>query len=471
VVITYTRGTVRCITTKLKTFSKKETIMSNSLLLNAFASMTPVLDTAVDLQALDSYIEAANEMNEVADAIERCDIATESLVALQADMADTLSVGGMTAPTAVMAGHAVSGVMAGLGATIPVASVESFNDAGGRMAGTEFALESIGTILEDIWDKIKEFIKTWVDKVKAFWGKHLSSAGRLAKAAKSLSEKANNTTGSKKENKLTVGTSISTPLHIGGSFSKDVQGDLDSLGELVKTSNTDETAIDLAEGLTKLFEDASVSKVSDVNDLLVEVEKADIMKKDTLSSKLTSIADNVDPNPGDYAIVRTGPNLLGNVKVSAKISTIDSTSDIVKTLKISLDNYTKDKLPKIKSDLKVDALSTNDISSVADSVETVCNILVDDKINIPKRQKAIDDLMKAVDSVVADVKNVTDDSKDATEKANNKAANSKLRKLVSGSKNIASATMEPSLSVSQQALKSAHAAYGYAAKSLSNIKK
>jgi len=238
--------------------------MSNSILQGAFAGKSITMDTDIDMQSIVNTAEEIIERDNVADAIYRCNVAVESLNALHGDLDDTIIAGKVDGATAVMAGHAVSGVMAGLGATIPVASVESI---GQPMAAADIALESIGTFLEDIWAKIKEFVAKWIQKVKEFWNKHISSAGRLAKAAKSLSEKAGKVTGSKKESKLKIGSSNWGNLAISGSFKSDnVVPGLDKYADVI--DDTTEALDGLYDDFIKDYDDAA----SDIKDLVSLLE-------------------------------------------------------------------------------------------------------------------------------------------------------------------------------------------------------
>jgi len=458
--------------------------MSNSILQGAFSGKSITMDTNIDMQTIVNTAEEIIERDNVADAIYRCNVAVESLNALHGDLDDTIMAGKVDGATAVMAGHAVAGVMAGLGATIPVASVESI---GQPMAAADVALETIGTFLEDIWTKIKEFVAKWVQKVKEFWNKHVSSAGRLAKAAKSLSEKAGKVTGSKKESKLKIGSSNWGNLAISGSFKSDnIVTGLDKYADAI--DDTTEALDGLYDDFIKDYDDAA-SDIKDLTSLVDTTSSSNSGKyfnrlkfsvvRTTLKGNDITSAYNAEGNGSDAAYVCSEDgDLLGNKRYLTILKTKDlkipnAISDVtmLSSIKSGLYDYTRNKIKPAKSDVKVDALSTSDIASIADSVEALANNIVKSNNSNTANSKASDDMKKSIDGFLSAVKDVTsEEGASDADKAKLKLAQSNVKTLSSVFSDLLMYPLAAKTSVTQQALASAHAAYSYATKSLSNIK-
>lgn len=68
-------------------------------------------------------------------------------------------------------------------------STENFGSVSSRMANTRISLEGIGDFLKNLWERIKSAIKSVIEKVKAFYAKHLSGIGRVQKALDSMKAK------------------------------------------------------------------------------------------------------------------------------------------------------------------------------------------------------------------------------------------------------------------------------------------
>jgi hypothetical protein len=126
-------------------------------------------------EAVDSGVQAADELEEVQDVVEQA--GDEGLSPIAAE-AVRLAISAIA-----------SKIGANPKAVYSLYAVENFQSVSGRRANTQIALEGVQEFLKDLWKKIKAALTKLWTKMKDFWTKHVSASGRMIKAVESMKAK------------------------------------------------------------------------------------------------------------------------------------------------------------------------------------------------------------------------------------------------------------------------------------------
>ena len=162
------------------------------------------------------------EVEEIASGVDEGMGAADQLEEVEALVAKSGEEGEGLDPVAAEAVRlAVEAICARVGANpkavYSLYATENFRSVSSRKANTKIALEGIGEFLKNLWEKIKTAVTNLWEKVKAFWDKHLSSLGRLAKAMESMKAKISQVKGNPSFEAVTVPASLQAVFPVKGA--------------------------------------------------------------------------------------------------------------------------------------------------------------------------------------------------------------------------------------------------------------
>lgn len=451
----------------------------NTLLQDAFGSSDETLD--INMESAEFHFDesavTAMEADDLASAISQCESVQVNLENLSDNIAATLADGGLTAEAAVMARAAIDGTVAPLGANVKSPNLESFDEDGGRMAATQFSLESIGSILKEIWEGIKNFVKKYAEKLRKWFSENLSTAARLEKAAEALADKADAKSGTPKETKLSMNASFQRNMSTAkGDISvSDTETGLKYLAKLLDGSSYDGATDTLADALIDTLDGLDVEKkLVDTSDISAPSDNAKKAMTDAL--ELKSVANDkryVQTGTSEYLVSKPILGRKAFVLRSVRSKRKDSQGNDVPVSIIDTLSLANASAKKEDIDSKdVTALNTGEISTLATEVKELAKAVRTSKFDAKKKDKLVAKLLKVGDKVTKEVGNAKgDDITDpkggkVTVKENAERAKAMIKSISSFAKLI----FEPGTSIQRQSMESAKASYGWASKCLSNIK-
>ncbi len=157
-----------------------------------------VLDSSVEEGAAGQVAaEMAADHQEIAEmdqGVGEGMVAADQLEGVKDDIGQTIEQGeGLDQVSAEGYRRAVQAIATQVGydakSVYALYATENFHSSSSRMANTRFAFEGVGEFLKNLWERIKAAIKSVIEKVKAFYAKHVSSMGRSIKALESMKAK------------------------------------------------------------------------------------------------------------------------------------------------------------------------------------------------------------------------------------------------------------------------------------------
>lgn len=162
--------------------------------------------------------EAATEVELVENDREELEAAAEALEALMVIGNGTLGERGMTPQTAAIFNHSFEHHTARLGIKAPTVGLESFGGSQSQLQATRAALESVSSVLEDIWQWILDVIQSARKRMRDYYERVWAAAPRQISQAEKLIEKMGSLTTKKEDSKVKISASIATKLSIAGKF-------------------------------------------------------------------------------------------------------------------------------------------------------------------------------------------------------------------------------------------------------------
>lgn len=387
----------------------------------------------------DGDIEPSYEIEEVEDAMDDAEDAVAAMEALVEKVEGYLANGGMSPETADMVNFSMECIGGRYGVKMPtMPAMEDFDEAGGRVTATGFALEGLKENLKKWWEGIQNWVKKWIGKFQAFVQTHLSEAGRLKKAAVNLKAK---------YAKRAKGDKTFTPKEAEIKISAKMEENL-SFGS-VSASSTAAGLKEIAKVVTDLSSD--VSTMTAINGTLAHpAGLTAVAAAFKGQSKLPKLSEK---SATDNVVVLDSEAMIGNVK--GEVTLYGDTAGNFNRLSVSL--VSADKAKKFTAGT-IKPLSDAEAGTILDAVIATCDALTNAKLDKTKAD-AVKALVAAGDK---SIKRLSEGA-DSDEKK-------QLKGFVSATVTNAKALMEPLASVRRQARNSAHAAYGLAVSSFNNSK-
>ena len=337
----------------------------------------------VETELLETQ-DLITEGEDRAAAIEEAEVVMDELEEDQEVLAEAQESGGMTTREAHILMRKVNNDLARIGiASARFPATESFGRASSRASSTRLAMESISEKLKQIWKAIIDAIKKSIRWVRDVYNKFFGTFEGLVKRAKAIQERADNTTGSlKSEHKKIENDRIFKVLAVNNSFNKNSVQDL-----------LDKATAWLAKGFSEQnkFIERVVDKLGDIDeDTIVKLENENAsakdgddrnrsdnsstilnttldLKDDTLKGFLPdhsldakNVTGNLHKDFPDSGTVAS-PELPGNMCL-----VVTGGADIAK-LRVRLVGY--DTKRNIKEGKPINALSTGEVSTLAEAVE------------------------------------------------------------------------------------------------------
>ena len=336
----------------------------------------------VETELLETQ-DLITEGEDRAAAIEEAEVVMDELEEDQEVLSEAQESGGMTTREAHILMRKVNNDLNRIGiASARFPATESFGRASSRASSTRLAMESISEKLKQIWKAIIDAIKKSIRWVRDVYNKFFGTFEGLVKRAKAIQERADNTTGSlKSEHKKIENDRIFKVLAVNNSFDKTkVSEFLDKatawLGKgfseqnkfiervVDKLGDIDEEAIvkleDEKAGTTAGTDRARNDRTDDIltNTLGLDIDalKGFLPEHGLDASNVKGNLQKDFPDTGTVA----SPELPGNMCLVV-------TGGGIEKLRVRLVGY--DTKRNIKEGKPINALSTGEVSTLAEAVE------------------------------------------------------------------------------------------------------
>ena len=336
----------------------------------------------VETELLETQ-DLITEGEDRAAAIEEAEVVMDELEEDQEVLAEAQESGGMTTREAHILMRKVNNDLARIGiASARFPATESFGRASSRASSTRLAMESISEKLKQIWKAIIDAIKKSIRWVRDIYNKFFGTFEGLVKRAKAIQERADNTTGSlKSEHKKIENDRIFKVLAVNNSFDKN------SVQEFL-----DKATAWLGKGFSEQnkFIEKVVDKLGDIDEeAIVKLEDENQSAADGDARNRTNQTSNILSTTlglGDNALkgflpehdldAVTGGNLAKDFPDRDTVASkelpgnmclvVTGGADIAK-LRVRLVGY--DTKRNIKEGKAINALSTGEVSTLAEAVE------------------------------------------------------------------------------------------------------
>ena len=417
----------------------------------------------------EDEIEQSDDADIIEEAIDQVGELSEGLEAICDRMMLALADGGMSKQTADFADMAIQSTCGNWMNTSKVMpSLESFDEAGGRMAATGYAIEAIKDTITGAWAKIVSLTSKWFASAKLLFEKLTVTANTLAKRAKQLESRAAAHKGTPETATLSVGTSVYRNVSKDGGVS-DVKANIASIIPVLGSLQAESPIGKIIDGLSKELLTVAAKDTASVTSVFKALtSKYDI---DAVSKHFQSLSNikfkagvgKFAPTHTKHYLVSTDALVGGNVivvKIEAEVS------GWLKSITATLVADPAHALGKA-GDLK--ALKASEIVALAKSIGEVAAAITGSKTDLAHRQgqfKTILDENKRIGKNLemslikyAIGVNVEHDK-----------VNAYIKAYLKGISKMSMSMMQPDLSIQRQALASAKAAYNYGVKSLRNLK-
>ena len=407
-------------------------------------------DIVMGLESYDNADQLGGELDLIAAQIEVCENAAMGLEALALSVEATKADGGLTESMSAIMAAGADGILSNFNTTFATPSQESFGEAGGRMAGTEISVESLNESAKRVWKKIKEFVAKWVKKAEEFIAQHIKGAGRLNKAAKSLSKKASEKDGKLDEKKLEITKSQYRSLTITDSKFQPFEA-MKLCGDAANVIDQGANAevMDLVEAAAEAVEDIDFDTKGAA---LAFAAWGATLKFSKLRPAPSGTVDKPDPAYA-YFIGNELPGKQGYV-IKVKMSPKDSTKVIrVAVSKIFIGGMYK------KDDYSVEALLPAQIEVLADYVAEITDSLVSGDKAVSNAKKVTKRLLTASEKMI-----------DNAEKAKlDKTATSELKTITASVQKFLTVAHQPIQVETRIIMETCKNGYGFGTRCLSNI--
>ncbi len=363
---------------------------------------------------------------------------TEALESYLAAARHASKQGGWTTQEATAYHVGIDIAMKKLGAdgSAIVPSLESFGSSRERINATASVENRLTEALRKIWEAIKRAVNKVYVFVKKWYLKILDGASRLKKRAEAIRKKAENTTGSKKENKIRTG--VLSQLYVenkAAASSEKIKETLDLFSTIVADlTNGKITGAygDSCGAIIDLIQDIADGKKKDEGTgntqviVLDEVGKA-MDKVAFTSSGIAGPWEDTTANrafagrPDSTEVLGKTQGTLPGGKVIAAIGKFSSKAasskheDAAKALKYAFKISVVSADPKkveIDESKEIDTLDTGAVISICDGVISFAEKVIDYKKGFEQYERKTKELLSKADKIKAK-ENKDDDAKDA----------------------------------------------------------
>ncbi len=339
----------------------------------------PVAETET---AIDELTEVAEGLEEIADAVEAA-----------------VEDGGLSTGAAEMLTLATESYTRRLGLeSAPVASLESFGGASGRLQATRVSLEGLRETVENIWNAIKQQITKWINALRDYYQRVWAAAPKLRKRAEELKAKVDGLEGkSPKEKKVAAGALVKA-LHIAGKFPSDLGAEMKKVDANVAGLVTDGNKIYLkiAEDVAAAAEKFNVDKAEETGAKAM-MDIADSFNSTKSNAIKTQPVSGDDRFGKDQVVVRSdefpgGKAIFYTVRDGKTANEKAFGSDIIASVAAKV-------LPvsKKEADLKNAEMEVLDTASM----RAVCDAVVSISEKIEGYKRSFEDADKAKAKIVA----------------------------------------------------------------------
>ncbi len=407
---------------------------------------------------LEDEIETNSDADIVEDAIDEVGEVGEGLEAYREMVLDFQANGGMNRQTALAVDMGIKNLTAkfniGSGKGIGIA-LESFDEAGGKITATGYALEGIGEALKEVWEKVQAFIRNLITAIMAFFGNQQAKAKQLIAAAKKIAEAAKTASAAKAETTVELGADTIRNLSIGTNHTDYIKG-LKELEEGIVKSGSIlgpqvETMLAVASDIKKIDFSSTVNINAGFQGL-----KSGTHTADSLIAAIKSKYGFVDSTMGDYKDTETekyavSKPLLGNRCIVFAVSTNADGVVLNVSSKLVATDEKGDNITKLAT------LDSKKIIELANTVSGLAYRVLNDKRS--------NDYKKNVSTYNEAVRGVYSNS--IKHIANLKGVDlMATRRIINGAGTVAASFAQPNKGFMEQGLSSAKAGLRYASESL-----
>lgn len=342
------------------------------------------------------------------------------------------------------------------------------NETSGKFGYTMQALEGVRATLKRWWEKFKAFVMKYVDKITELFEKYVGEVARLARAAKKLNNKASDATGSKGDN-----FKISTSQYLNMCLT--AKSDVDKIDENLKAAVRQLKGSSLSvKDQIKKVKDAGSTTRSAIGDYqpghsgLTALVKSlygtidDVAAKGVISGGIATKTIDVSPTISDswfggghYVVAIEGFDVK-DVGVRKNVS-------FAGTAQYKFNN----KDIKIKEDDEVKALDKSGITSLTNTIITVCDALLEAYKGARQLAAITKEEIKQYDTTIKKLENKN--IADADDSVTNILTIA--RNGIKVQMDVARARVKGTKDSNQALLAAAKAAYNYANRSFSGLQK
>ena len=394
-----------------------------------------LVEAAEDTREVDSADAEAGELEDTADSLE------SFLLAAQLGQRQ----GGWSDREALAYSVGLDATLKRIGAdhSAVVPSLESFTGSERQRIDACVSVENkIKDALISIWEAIKRAVNKVMAFIKKWWVKIFDGASRLKKRAEAIRKKAENTTGSAKESKIT--TSTYSQLHIAKAMptSKQLVETISGLAESLKTltsgrleSGYGDVTDALVDNLQKFADAEGGGVISDVVKAL-QVENSKYLTSMNLSYFSVAMSDKdkerLSAGLGSAGRAFTskktpvlpGGKILYYFQSGAGMTNGENNGQLGRNLatvfrlagKVTLTDAEAKKV-EIDSSKEVKILEIGEVIQICDAVIDLCQPIIDYKLGFANYEKKNSSALGKVDAALRKANNGKSEDKTARERA------------------------------------------------------
>ena len=217
----------------------------------------------------DDELLSDSTLDIIEDAADQVQAVAEGLESIKERMLFALQNGGLTRDSADFADMAIRSTC---GNWLPVAPLFPACETlvgETRLQATEYAIESIGSLITQAWGKITTLVNKWLQESESLWGKLLQGTKGLLTAVKSLEAKIKSQHGEPITTEVIVTKATYRNIAVKGKIDS-VAGSLDNITHLIHDLSTASAA---GEIILKLSETLSTLKFTTPDDYAASYNK------------------------------------------------------------------------------------------------------------------------------------------------------------------------------------------------------
>ena len=366
------------------------------------------------MAAADSNAEIENADEEADELVDTAESLESFLMAAQA----AKKTGGWSKETAgaIQLGLSASLRKLGLPGSVMLPSVESFGGSDReRINATTSVENAITDALGKIWEAIKRAVNKIITFVRKWYLKVVDGASRLKKRAQAISKKADETTGTAKESKMTI--SVLSAIRIGKAAPSIAQitTTFDALMKVTKSLTEPRASADYGQSMTDGFEAIEnmvetktlSSSLTAASASLVRINAAtQAAIGNTAANKATQGRWAAAPAVVTTHLVAT-PELCGGKTIESSNLKSDAfakteSEEMVKAAAyigvVKVGDFSESKV-EIANDATGPVLKANEVNTICDKVIAFCDVVIDYRKGFETYEKANKDVIKQLDKL------------------------------------------------------------------------